>query len=358
MAPDLHIHIVALSKVFDVRVRLPAEALNATPGLRVAYSQTFAALPNMPATAPKILIVQRPWVEDPQAWCKSVARFIKKGWILVVEFDDHPALINELGGMTPSEQDWARFRWCHAVQTSTERLRQAFLPHNPHVKVFRNAIFDLPRFPQRVGALRVIHGAVGRGAYAVELAASLGGAIRDFPQAEFIVIADRAVFDALPTSRKTYYPYMAYERYLKLMRSCAVSLAPLEGLPFQDCKSDAKFLDAARGGVLTIASPIVYGETIVDGVNGRIARTLADWGNHLSATLADPAGRTAMARRAWEYVRDERMFTYQIAERRAWYTELWERRHELTRELVDRVPAILREFQPNSATVSSPAPSP
>jgi glycosyltransferase involved in cell wall biosynthesis len=162
--------------------------------------------------------------------------------------------------------------------------------------------------------------------------------VRDFPQVEFVVVGDKDVFDALPTANKQYHPYLPYADYLDLMSACTVALSPLEDREFQDCKSDAKFLDAARGGVLTIASPTVYAETIQDGVNGLIAREQADWARLLALALADPVRRNDMARRAWDYVREQRLFADQVAERRDWYLDLWARRGTLTARLIERCP--------------------
>jgi hypothetical protein len=50
-----------------------------------------------------------------------------------------------------------------------------------------------------------------------------------------------------------------------------------------------------------------------------------------------------MARRAWAYVRDERMFADQVALRRDWYLDLWSRRDALNAALLARMPG-LREL--------------
>jgi hypothetical protein len=111
----------------------------------------------------------------------------------------------------------------------------------------------------------------------------------------------------------------------------------------RETKSDAKFLDAARAGVLTIASPTIYDRVIEHGVNGLLAPRVEDWAPLLIRALAEPAWRQAMARRAWDYVRRERMFANQVALRRDWYLDLWARREELNAGLIARTPG-LREL--------------
>lgn len=56
--------------------------------------------------------------------------------------------------------------------------------------------------------------------------------------------------------------------------------------------------------------------------------------------LEDEPMRRRIARQAWGYVRDERMFAYQIEARSAWYHELWRRREELAAALFARDPKL------------------
>jgi hypothetical protein len=340
--PTLRIHVGAfVPSPMDVRARLPALALAQDPSLRVTYQEAPVYLPQAPRKRVKVFVLQRPWLPELKDWRDLAVECITNGWIMVLETDDHPGVIAEVKGRTLADVDWKSLSYCHAVQTSTPRLAALFCRYNPEVRVFPNAVFDLPPFPEEPRPDRVFYGAVGRGAFATRIAASLGRVVRAFPQVEFVVVGDKAVFDALPTANKRYHDLRPYGEYLDLMRSCTVALCPLEGGRFQECKSDAKFLDAARGGVLTIASPTVYEETITDGVNGLIARTEGDWARLLALALADAGWRSAMARRAWEYVRDNRMFAFQIAERREWYKDLCGRCHQLTEQMIRRCPDLL-----------------
>ena len=127
---------------------------------------------------------------------------------------------------------------------------------------------------------------------------------------------------------------------LAMMADCSVSLSPLAPAPMIETKSDAKYLDAAGAGVVTIASPTVYARTIRSGENGLIANSLADWPQMLSLALGDQSARERMARTAWEEVRGQRMFAHQIPERRAWYAELLARREALDRAILQRVPEV------------------
>lgn len=327
-------------RLMDIRTRLPAHALRAEPELIVAYGGApFTFLPLAPE-APKILVLQRPRLPSVDAWRAAVADSIQRGWLVVVEIDDHPAMLAAVGGRKLTPAEWLTYGFSHALQTSTERLGRAFSKYNPVVKVFPNAVFELPPFPTSPAPRRVFYGALSRGRFAARVAGSLAPVTEEFPEVEYVVVGDREVFDALPTANKSFHDYLSYEAYLDLMATCAVSLSPVEGRLYEDTKSDAKFLDAAARGVVTLASPTIYAETVVHGQTGLIAQRLKDWAPLLAGALRGEPARQVMARQAWEYVRDNRMFAHQAADRRAWYHELWDRREELNAGVIARLPGL------------------
>ncbi|WP_340646690.1 hypothetical protein [Phenylobacterium sp.] len=339
----LAVQIAAFApRLMDIRTRLPAQALRADPELIVAYGGApFKFLPLAPES-PKILVLQRPVLPSVKAWCAAMADSIQGGWLVVTEFDDHPAMIAAVAAEKLTPDGWRTYGFSHALQTSTERLGRAFSKYNPVVKVFPNAVFDLPPFPAAPAPRRVFYGALSRGKFAARVAASLAPVTEEFPEVEYVVVGDRAVFDALPTANKSFHDYLPYEAYLDLMATCAVSLSPVEGRLYEDTKSDAKFLDAAARGVVTLASPTIYAETMVHGRTGLIAHRLKDWAPRLAEALRDEPARQLMAQLAWKYVRDNRMFAHQAADRSAWYRELWDRRAELNAGLLTRLPGLVQ----------------
>ena len=337
----LRLEVIAFAhKLMDVRTRLPARALASDPELDVRYGVPPYAPSAPPPGAPRVLLVQRPKPTPLEQHRAQLAHFIARGWLMLVEYDDHPALVAETLGRPFGPGDLDRFGQFHAVQTSVEPLAELFRQVNPEVRILENAVFELAPFPQGPPPRRVFYGAIGRGRFAVDVARSLAPAVQAFPDVEFVVLGDRAVFDALPTARKVFEDYLPYEAYLARMARCAVSLSPVEALDTRAAKSDAKFLDAARAGVVTIGSPVIYGRTIRHGENGLLARRLEDWAPLLAQALADPEATRAMGRRAWQEVRERRMFAGQIAAHRAWLQDLWARRSELDAALCARTPRL------------------
>ncbi len=86
----------------------------------------------------------------------------------------------------------------------------------------------------------------------------------------------------------------------ELLRDLDVNLAPLTpGSRFNEAKSAIKWLEAALTETPTVASPTEpFRDTIVDGVNGLLARTEDEWFAAIDGLLRDPLRRRRMGSRA------------------------------------------------------------
>jgi glycosyltransferase involved in cell wall biosynthesis len=125
------------------------------------------------------------------------------------------------------------------------------------------------------------------------------------------------------------------------MARCDIAFMPLADTPFNNCKSDLKFVEAGAHGLACIATPVVYGATIRDGETGLIIRTPEEFGAALRGLLADPARAKALGTAARGWVRENRMLASQTPARLAWYRSLWERRAALDAALVARAPEVV-----------------
>ncbi|MDO5606654.1 MAG: glycosyltransferase [Paracoccus sp. (in: a-proteobacteria)] len=337
----LRLHQVVLVPHFmDVRTALPAAALMAEPSLYVTQRKRDLALPPGP---PGIVIVQRPRISDPALMLALIARAQAAGWLVVVEYDDDPALVARVRGDHDRPDIYRQnLSLAHAVQTSTPYLGACFRALNDEVAVFANVAGELapPRPAPRPGQpLRVMYGALNRPGTAA-IAAALAPAIAAQPGMTFEVIHDRPFFDALPAKHKNFSDGLSYGAYLGMMERSDVVLMPLAGLPDERGKSDVKWIEAARSGAVAIASAPIYAKTIRDGETGFIARDPADWAPLLIRLAGDPDLRARVAARARAEVAAHRMMAGQVAARRDWYLDLWARRHEIFARALHRHPAL------------------
>jgi SAM-dependent methyltransferase len=322
--------------VSHVRVIEPLRALATDCSITTRFASAFEA-ESLGYDAPKIFIFHRPLLAGDDG-LEPIRRLVALGYVVVCEFDDHPAYIPVL-----QRPDIQNFRAVHAVQTSTEPLAEVLRAENPEVAVFPNAVHALSAPANFTDPDRItfFFGGLNRESDWPPYVAALNAVARFAGQRlHFQIVNDRGLFDALDTPHKTFTPLCEYDVYLNILASSEISFMPLGDTPFNRCKSDLKYLEASAHRVCALASPVVYGSTISDGFNGVLFRDASELQQRLAGLVARPDQARVMADAARRYVSRYRMLAYQTTQRIAWYRSLWERRDELTRSLLQRVPEL------------------
>lgn len=335
------IHIVStmlnpVGGVSDVRVVEPLRAI-ATDSSVLTSIVRDTGPPDLPRGTPRIFVLHRPALIG-QAGLAPVRRLIEAGYVVVCEFDDHPDYIPIL--QQPEVQN---FRAVHAVQTTTEPLADVLRSQNPEVAVFPNAISRLPEVRNYAtpGQLTLFFGGLNReDEWPLFLPALNAVAAVAGERLQFQIVNDQALFDALQTPYKNFTPLCNYETYLTLLANSEISFMPLLDTPFNRCKSDLKFLEAAAARVTALASPVVYGGTIEDGRTGVLFGDALDLQQKLMRLVANPELGRTIGDAARGFVARHKMLAYQVARRNAWYRSLWARREALHRDLLMRVPEL------------------
>jgi SAM-dependent methyltransferase len=340
--PSLHLDCITLrpqAGMVDVRILQPLRSLTSQPS--ITARATHGTMELLPASVqlPRLLIWQRPSFTWPES-LEQLRRLMRNGYVVVVEYDDAPDRWPSI-----AENRHLVFRGVHAVQVSTEPLAAAIRPHNPELAVFANALDALPPptsfAAQGVGPLRLFFGALNREADWAPWIETLNRVFAAAPgRWQVEVVHDRAFFDALQLPHRRFTPTCDYATYRQVMGSCHISFLPLADTTFNRCKSDLKALEAGGHGLAILASPVVYGGSLVDGETGRLFSAEAQLEEILQGWLADPASAQAMGLRARRWVAGSRLQQHQAPAREAWYRSLWERREELTAKLLERVPEL------------------
>ena len=334
----LFIHAMTLRPVAgcnDVRVHLPCRELALQPGVRVAIQESTADLSLITPGEDAVFLWQRPILRDSHV--EGLRRLIARGYVVVVEFDDHPGVWPDIAA-----HGHLNFRGVHAVQTSTEALAALLRRFNPNVAVFPNAIDRLPPLRARADAtVTLFFGALRRERDWAPIMPALNAVLQECSdRVRVTVVHDRAFHDALATANKTFHPTLSYGEYLEQLGTADINLLPLLDSEFRRMKSDLKFIESAAHGVVALASPTVYAGTLRHGETGMIFRTPKEFRNQLRGLISDSGRRKALAQAAWDYVRRERLLGDQTGPRLAWYRDLCARREQLTRELGERVPEL------------------
>ena len=115
---------------------------------------------------------------------------------------------------------------------------------------------------------------------------------------------------------------------------------PLRETSFNLQKSDLKFIEAAASEVVAIASPVVYNNTIIDNVTGHICADKSQLVKLLEHYSYHPETLRPVAQQARQWCQTNRMQYQQTQERLDWYLKLWNKREQLTSELLKRVPEL------------------
>jgi SAM-dependent methyltransferase len=323
--------------VSHLRVLQPLAAMASDP----AVMTRLAPIGQPPETeqaqdedVPRIFVLHRPALFGGEGQ-RLINAVIDKGWLVVTEFDDHPDFLR---GM--NHPALVSFRGVHAVQTSTPELAGLLRDRNPEVALFPNAMATMPEVRNFTDprVLTVFFGALNREPDwrhlmgAINTVAAIAG-----DRLRFRVVHDEGFFQALETHNKSFTPLCDYETYMELLGTSEISLMPLDDTPFNRAKSDLKFIEAGACRVASLASSVVYRDSIAHGETGLIFSDPDEFHRHFLRLTAIPDLALVLGDNARRLVSRHRMLADQVAPRIAWYRDLWTRRAALTDAIRTRI---------------------
>lgn len=201
---------------------------------------------------------------------------------------------------------------CDAISVSTEHLAGLLSPAGKPVVVHRNAYSDemlaLSQQARRRpdNSVQVVIGyASGTATHGKDLEMirpALLAVLDRCPQAVlWLMGAVPAGLDWGPfAGRVKIFPLVAWRQLPERLAQLDINLAPLRtDNPFNQAKSEIKFMEAALVGVPTVASPTqAFAHAISPGINGMLADAPAAWQACIEHLVCDPAARRAMGEAA------------------------------------------------------------
>lgn len=327
-----------------VRVYEPNRALNTIPGVRAIAAEKHAGLNLAQAHEEKIFIWQRA-ILKPQPDLPRQRELLRRGFLTVAEFDDHPAHWPDY-----ARSDHFFFRSCHCIQTSTAALAGLLRRFNPNIAVFPNQLAYLPqrRLYWQGGRVKIVLAALNRHNEWPEIMPALSRVIRDFRERiEFHVVFDQKFYALLETDHKHFTGWCDYDRYQAVLHECDIGLLPLLDTETNRMKSDLKFIEHAGHGVAVLASPTVYEATIEEGRTGLIYRSPAEFEEQLRELITNDGYRVQIAENAYRYVAEHRLLSQHYRRRHEWYCQMLDELPRLNAELRQRMPALF-EAEPLS----------
>jgi len=339
---QLHLRVCAMAPDFmDVRVRQPAESLCQIPMVTAEiHARKLDVSPPRVKANTNVLVIQRIIPQDQAQWIAMMDEAHRNGWLVVSEWDDHPAKLPPGVRERFKRPGWLAFRGTHALQTSTPFLKEALSVFNPHTALFENAVATaLPTVPQRQGQVRVFFGALNREGDWSPMIDAIGSAARALAEhgkpVHFDIVHDKAFFERLKAPGKQFHGTLNYADYLKRLEACDFALLPLVDNFNNRCKSDLKAIEAGSRGVAVIASSPIY-ERIQHGENGLLASTPEDWARAFLQLAQSRETCVRLAGNALRYVKAQRMESMLAKQRFDTYRKWYARRDKLHAEMKER----------------------
>ena len=310
---------------------------NQVPGVRSLSDHRQAVLSLARPDEEKVFIWQDAQIPE-QLILQQQPNLLGRGYLTIADVDRDPRMNAHL-----VDSNYLLYRSCHAIQTASPALADIVRPYNPHVVVFPNHVAELPipRGDRDYDHARLVIGSATPGQDWEPLLPALNAIFAEFgDRAPITVVHDHACFEALDTPYKRFFPHQTYETYQRILRACTISLLPLAPTPSNQLKSDIHFLDTASEGLAVLASPTVYGETILDGETGLIYQSPDDFAAKLRDLITDAALRERLGRSAYTWVGQHRLLKNHVRDRIRWYYELRDQLPQLNADLRDRAPEL------------------
>lgn len=319
-----------------IRATAPGQFMTSIPNVSVTVHEKVASIRHVPGHA-NIFIWQRP-ILAPKTDLESIQKLRNRKKLIVTDFDDDPDIWPSI-----AEHQNLTFVGAHAVQVSTEEVRQKILPLNPNTFVVPNRIPVVRPYETVLGTTvpnTIFVGGFNRAPDFEPIADAVNRFIETSATPwHFYVVGDRRLLDMLHTERREFFEVVPYKQYRELLEKADIALLPLRDTPSNRLKSNLKFLEAAASGAVVFAETTIYGQTVEHGRTGYLFENSSQLHDQLQC-LEDREGLDRMRRAAHEYVRDSAMLGPSIAETLGIYRDLYERYDALDRELEARLATI------------------
>jgi glycosyltransferase involved in cell wall biosynthesis len=131
--------------------------------------------------------------------------------------------------------------------------------------------------------------------------------LRHHREARLVIVGDLDVGEfpglTLHAEQIEILPLRPWTQLPEILAAIDINLIPLDATPFNEGKSNLKYFEAGLLKVPSIASPTcIHRQSIVDGHNGLLAATTAEWRDALEELLGDAERRATLGQNAFEHV--------------------------------------------------------
>jgi tetratricopeptide (TPR) repeat protein len=315
------------------RVSQPSLALGRLPGVKVVTVGTVSPYLQEIAARADVLVLHLLSEDDlfPVVYDRRLSRKPT-----VFEISDHFAASHAGVGIQGWFADpvnrsnaFQLLRLADATQVTGAGLLERFGALNARTTVFENQIERVSQKLQKSRAQVRIGwaGSAGHTEDLRQIEPVLSALCNRFPQVTFCFMGNERQFDdvfsRLPAAQRSYTPPGTLDAYYTFLEGLDVGLAPLLPNPYNECRSDVKFVEYASRGVVPVLSAVTpYLQHVVHGETGFLYRSPAELGQVLDRVVTDARLRARVASKAFAYVREARLESQHAEGRLQFYRSL------------------------------------
>ncbi len=326
--------------IAESRINVPFNALNTLPDISNRIGEQIKIYSSS-IKIPKIMVLNRLLEKKDENSLNRVRTLLKNEYIIIIDLDDDPSEFLE------KDQKYNfSLSSCHAIQVSTNEIARKISHLNPEIKVFSNVIDEIGHKKNEIdnnSDIKIFFGALNRKNDWSPWIDSLNqGLSLNKKRWRFEVVYDELFYNSirLPATHKKFNPLCTYSRYLDIMSKCDICFMPLLDNSFNRCKSDLKALEAASHSLAILANPVIYNKTFKDGESARFFNDSDTLISILQNWEKNPKRIREIGIKAREYVFKNRLASQQVKKREEWYKNLWERRNEINKAILEREPEL------------------
>ncbi|MDP7040340.1 MAG: hypothetical protein QGI45_14370 [Myxococcota bacterium] len=216
-----------------------------------------------------------------------------------------------------------------AMQVTGQGLYDAFGELNNQTQIFENQIQELKPYQERQGDKITIGwgGSSGHFADLHEIAPQLIDTCNKHPEAHFSFMGDQFVFEqlfaALPADKKSYTAPGSMDAYYAFLETLDIGIAPLRNTPYNNCRSDIKFVEYGSTGVAPLlARRTPYLSHAKDSETALFFDGPEEFSQTLEKLILDNELRPKLGKQAHTYVANERLEPQHAPKRLAFYQTL------------------------------------
>jgi len=335
----VQVHATVNTEIGDYvyRIGQPAQAMGKIPGIMVINLTSMSPFLKAICLRADVLVLHLIGEQD---MLPIVAERKRRGLATVFEISDNFLAFPPCANIKSWFNDpinlattFQLIQLSDAIQGVSEILLEQFRFLHDHRVVFENQIMEMGAI-QETSRNEVVMGwggSVGHTEDIKAIAPVIQNICQVYPNVRFSFMGNKRqyeqVFGSVVNQQFLYTEPGNLSDYYTFLDGLDIGLAPLLATPYNECRSDVKFIEYASRGVVPVVSDVgPYKKNARHGVNAFLFADAESLRNTLEMLINDRSLRQKIKEKAYNYVKNERWEDIRAAERIAFYKDVAQNR--------------------------------